>query len=115
MAKELLQGSKGDAKSPPEFAAIWTEVLKKFLNAQIEIIEKLTKSNEWWIGRCLSEANLASKLAANVGQSRSIPEAITAWQEWAGRRFEMMATDSKHFLDDYQRFAEIGAHTLSTG
>jgi hypothetical protein len=77
VAKELLQGSKGDAKSPPEFAAIWTEVLKKFL-AQIEIIEKLTKSNEWWIGRCLSEANLASKLAANVGQSRSIPEAITA-------------------------------------
>jgi hypothetical protein len=91
VAKELLQGSKHDAKSPPEFAAIWTEVLKKFL-AQIEIIEKLTKSNEWWIGRCLSEANLASKLAANIGQSRSIPEAIRAWQEWSGRRFEMVAT-----------------------
>ena len=75
MAKELLQGSKGDAKSAPEFAAIWTEVLKKFL-AQIEIIEKSTKSIEWWIGRYLSEANLASKLAANVGQSRLIPEAI---------------------------------------
>ena len=40
---------------------------------------------------------------------------MTAFQEWSSRRFEMMAEDGKHLLEDSQKFMETGAHLLSTG
>jgi hypothetical protein len=114
VAQERLQRSTDHTEAPLELAAIWSEGFKKFLNAQEELIEKLTNSNEWWIGRYRSEAGLATDLAAKLGASHSISDALKAWQEWAAQRFEMMAKDSKYLLHDRQRFAAI-AHILSAG
>ncbi len=59
---------------------------------------------------------LASEFASKLTQARSIPDAMSTCQEWAGRRFKMMAEDSKHVLTDIQNFMENGlASSRSAG
>jgi hypothetical protein len=58
---------------------------------------------------------LASEFAAKLTRARSIPEAMTACQEWTGRRFEMMAEDGKHAIADTQKFMKTGSRLLSNG
>jgi hypothetical protein len=62
-----------------------------------------------------SEANLASEFASKLTTARSIPDAMTACQEWSSRRFEMMAEDGKHLFADTQKFIEAGARLVSNG
>jgi hypothetical protein len=64
--------------------------------------------------RVQSEANLASEFGSKLAAARSIPDAMIAGQEWATRRFEMMAEDRKH-ATDWQMFTETGARLLSKG
>ena len=59
-------------------------------------------------------SELRFQLASKLTAARSIPDAMTACQEW-GRRFEMMAEDGKHLLSDTQKFMETGAHLLANG
>jgi hypothetical protein len=39
---------------------------------------------------------------------------MAIWQEWAGRRFEMMAEDGKHLFADTQKFMETGTSLVSS-
>jgi hypothetical protein len=44
-----------------------------------------------------------------------MPDAMTACQESANRRVEMIAEDREHLLSDCQKFTETGAHLLWNG
>jgi len=62
-----------------------------------------------------SQAELASEFASKLTAARSIPDAMTACQDWTSRRFEMMAEDGQHLLADTQKFMEAGAHLFANG
>ncbi len=120
MAQKESQSERTEKSSlpnlvPAEFAAMGKKRMEEFANAQTELLDKLQEANRQWIGRMQSEANLASEFAAKLTAARSIPEAMTACQEWTSRRFEMMAEDGKHLLADTQKFMETGARLLSNG
>jgi hypothetical protein len=40
---------------------------------------------------------------------------MAAYQEWASRRFEMMAEDGKHLLADTQKLMEAATRLLPNG
>jgi hypothetical protein len=120
MAQEELHGERTEKSSfadlmPAELAATAKKRVEDFVNAQTELFEKLQESNRRWLERVGSEVNLASEFASKLTAGRSIPDAMTAYQEWATRRFEMMAEDSKQLLSDCQNFTEVGAHFLRGG
>ncbi len=100
---------------PAEFAAMGKKRVEDFVNAQTELLDKLRETNRQWFERVQSEANLASEFAAKLTAARSIPDAMTACQEWTSRRFEMMAEDGKQLFADTQKFMETGARLLSNG
>lgn len=100
---------------PTELAAMGKQRIEDFINAQTELFEKLQESNKHWSERMQSEAKLASDLASKLTSARSIPDAMTACQEWSGRRFEMMTEDGKHLFSDSQKFMETGVRLLSNG
>jgi hypothetical protein len=83
-----------------------------FANAPAQFLDKLEATNRRWFERMQSEAALASEFASKFTMARSIPDAVTACQDWASWRFEMMAEDRDHLLADYQMFTEAGAHFL---
>ena len=98
-----------------QFAAMGQRRIEEFLNARTDLLEKLQELNKQWLERVQSEANLASELASKLTAARSIPDTMTACQEWSNRRFEMMAEDGKHAFADAQKFMETGARLLSNG
>jgi hypothetical protein len=70
--------------------------------------------NQQWLDRIQAEASLASELASKLTAARSVPDAITAYQNWGSRRFEMMAEDTKHLWDDTQKFIQVSARVLQS-
>jgi Phasin protein len=100
---------------PAQFAAMGRERIQAFVKAQTEVLDQLQETNRQWFESVHSEANLASDLASKLTAVHSIPDAMSACQEWTSRRFEMMAEDGKHLLADYQKLMEMGTHLLSNG
>ena len=65
------------------------------------------------MNRIQSEAKLTSEFASHLIAARSIPDAMTACQQWATQKFEMMVDDGKRLFDDTQKFMQTGAAFLS--
>jgi hypothetical protein len=61
-----------------------------------------------------SEAKIASDFANKVMGARSVPEAMTAYQQWANRQLEMTAEDAKRLFADGQKFIEASTRLLSS-
>jgi len=101
--------------APAEFAAMGKKQMEGFASAQSELFEKFEETRRQWLDRVQSETNLASEFASKLTAVRSIPDAMTVYQDWANRWLEMMADDRKHLLADYQTLAETGARFLSSG
>lgn len=100
---------------PAEFAEMGKKRIEDLVHAQTELFEKFQESSKQWLARLQSEANLASDLASRLTSARSIPDAMTACQEWSSRHVEMMAEDGKHLFADAQKFMETGSRFLSNG
>jgi len=99
--------------NPAEFAAFGKNYVEELNTAQTELFGKLQDINRHWLERINSEANLASKFASEFAAAKSIPEAVSAYQEWTKRRFEMMAEDGQHLMADAQKFATTSARLFA--
>lgn len=120
MAQIETHGERTETSSLPnpvsaEFAAIVKKRMEELANAQSELLNELQETNRQWFARMQSEADLASEFGSKLTAARSIPDAMTACQEWTSRRFEMMAEDGKHLLADTQKFIETGVRLMSNG
>jgi hypothetical protein len=100
---------------PTEFGELGKKQIEAFSNAPSELLNNLQQINKHWVGRMQSEANIASELVSNLTAARSIPDAMTACQEWTSRRLEMMVEDGQHVLADTQKLIESGTHFLGNG
>jgi|SRR6516165_672460 len=78
----------------PEVVTMGKQCIEEFFNVQTELLERLQETNQHWLERVQSEAALASKFAAKLTATHSVPEAMTTCQEWTGRQIEMIAEDS---------------------
>ena len=98
-----------------ELAAIGKKRVEECINAQTELLGRLQEKNQQWLDRLQQEANLASEFASKLTAARSIPDAMTACQEWTSQWFEIMTEDSRHLLADTQKLIETGARLMSNG
>lgn len=117
MAKKEGSPDLGHASAfdPAEFAAMTKKRIEDFVNAQSEVLGKFQETNREWLDRLQSEATLTSELASKLTAARSIPDAMTACQNWTNRRLEMMAEDGRHVLADSQKFMEVGTRLVFDG
>jgi Phasin protein len=96
-----------------DVAAETKKRIEQFANAQTQQLDKLQAANRLWLDRIQTEANLASEFASKLSSARSLPEAMTACQDWGKRRVEMMAEDTKHILDDAQSLMQMSAQLFA--
>ena len=101
--------------TPAEFTATAMQRFEEFAKAQTGQFDKFQETNRQWLDRVQAEANLASEFVSKLAAARSIPDAMTAYQEWGSRRFEMMAEDTRHLMDDTQEFMRSSARLLANG
>jgi hypothetical protein len=123
MAQKESHAERAEKSSPTypftfsfaELAAIGSKRIDELAKLQTELLDQLQTSNRQWLDRARSEADFASEFGSKVTAARSIPEAVTACQEWAGRRLELLAEDSRILFADAQKFMETGVRLLSNG
>jgi hypothetical protein len=99
----------------PEMAEMGKKRMEGFVDAQKEMLNNLQESNRQWFDRMQSEAKVASDFANKMMGARSIPDAMTLYQEWANRQLEMTTEDAKRFFADGQKFMECSTRLLSSG
>src|SRR5215813_861900 len=99
----------------PEIAELGKKRMEGFVDAQREMLNSLQETNRQWFDRMQSEAKVASDFANKMMGARSIPDAMTLYQEWANRQLEMTAEDAKRFFADGQKFIECSTRLLSSG
>lgn len=112
------EARKDQAEKSPFNAADFTATAKNrieaFTKAQSELLDNVQEMNWQWLDRIQGEASLASEFASKLTAARSVPEAMTAYQTWGSRRFEMMGEDAKHLWDDAQKFVQASARLLQS-
>ncbi len=78
---------------------------------QQDVLAAFEATSRAWLSRVQSEVDLWSQLAARLGATRSVPEALSACQDVAAQRMQMAADDGKRLSDDCQEI--IGKITRS--
>ena len=100
---------------PASLTEAGTKGIESMMTMQTEFFNAVREINEGWFGRANSEIELTSEFFAKLAAARSIPDAMAASQEWANRRMEMLAEDSRHLLSDGQKIMGAGARSASSG
>jgi len=108
------EASRGDQVEKSPAAMIGLNV-DELIDAQHDIFDKVQATNQEWLDRLRAEADLAAEFTQRFIAARSMPEAMTACYDWAGRRAQMMAGDGKRQIAAYERFWETAARLLSNG
>jgi Phasin protein len=98
---------------PVDFAETAKRRFSELADVQTELVERFQEANKRWLDRAQAEANLAVEFVSKLSSARSIPDATAACQEWGSRRFELMAEDAAHVLDDTQTLMRTSAHLLA--
>lgn len=94
-----------------------TEIGAKSVNVglrmQAEIFDTLHAISRDWMTRATSEAELALNLPNRLSGVRSIPDAISTYQEWLGEMWSMCNEDSLRMVADGQRIMTTGVRCLT--
>ena len=97
----------------PEMAEMGKKRIANFADAQRELLSQIQETNRQWFDRMQSEAKVASDFANKVMGARSVPDAMTACQEWASWQLKTTAEDTKRLCADGQKFIEASTRLLS--
>jgi Phasin protein len=116
MAQEQAerQAQSAAAKRFSEFSATGTKRVEEYLGVQTELVDMIADASRHWLDRMQTEANLASDFASKLTAARTIPDAVTACQEWTSQQLELMEEDGKHLLADTQKLIEAEGRLLSS-
>jgi Phasin protein len=84
-------------------------------NLQRELLEAYEQAGRTWLARVQSELELWSQLAAKLPTTRSLPEAMQAYQEYMTQRMEMAADDGRRLSEDCQKIMQKITTSLTNG
>jgi hypothetical protein len=85
------------------------------LNLQKEMLGAYEEASRAWLARVQSEVALWSGLAAKLAATRSVPEAVAAYQECVAQRMKMAAEDGQRLGDECQKSINKISRALSNG
>jgi Phasin protein len=85
------------------------------LSIQKEFLDAYEQASRAWLARVKSEVDLWSALATKLSTTRSVPEAMSAYQECVAQRMQMAAEDGQRMLEDCQKITQQFTRSLSNG
>ena len=113
MAERIERSAVPNLLAVPEMAEMGKKRIENFVDAQRELLSQIQETNRQWFDRMQSEAKIASDFANKVMGARSVPDAMTACQEWANWQLKTTAEDNKRLCADGQKFIEASTRLLS--
>ena len=85
---------------PTQFLEFGRERSEAMLNMQKELLDAYEQASRAWLARMKSELDLWTGLADKLTATRSVPEALAAYQECAAQRMKMAAEDGQRLSDE---------------
>jgi hypothetical protein len=89
-----------------------TEAMMAMQKDLVDAYEQISRA---WLARLQSEAELWQELAAKVSGSRSVPDALGAYQQCVAQRMQIAADDGRRLLEDSQKIMGTVARSMSKG
>ena len=80
-----------------------------------EFFNALQEMSRDWMGRANAEVELGLKLSKNLTAAHSVPDAITAYQEWLSEEMNARAEDARLLMSNGQKFMDATSRFLSSG
>jgi hypothetical protein len=91
------------------------EQTEAMLGMQKELLSSYEEASRAWLARVKSEVDLWSALAAKLMTTRTVPEALSAYQECVAQRMQMAAEDGQRLVEDCQRLTQQMTRSLGNG
>ena len=100
-------------------ATDWTTATKRSMegvvNAQTELWEQVQATNQHWLDWFNAESKLGADFASKLASAHTIPEAVSVYQEFGRRQFEMIAEDATHFIGEAQKAMQNSVRLFTKG
>jgi hypothetical protein len=115
-ASEAIRATEAAAKAgQTELFKLGQEQSEALLHLQDEILQVYEEASQAWLERVKAEVDLWSDLAARLTASRSIPDALSAYQKCAAERMQMAAEDGRRMTSDVQKMMGKVAQSMPNG
>lgn len=117
MAQRDTQTEKSVAPSllPAGLAELGQKRVEAMMEAQKGLFDEIQDISQHLLDRAKSEGDLAGELVNKLTAARSVPEALSAWQQWGSRRMEIAAEDTQWALSNSFKLMETGTRLFSNG
>src|SRR6476619_6254763 len=91
------------------------ERTEAILTMQKELLSAYEKASHAWLARVKSEVELWTGLAQKLTATRSVPEAVAAYQECVTERMKMAAEDGQRIAEECHKGMNKLSGALSHG
>ena len=100
MAEQSVEGPAPAASGADPYSKLGREQTEASFKIHKDMLEAYEEASRAWLSRVQSEVELWSQLAAKLATTRSIPEALGAYQESVAKRMQMAAEDGRRLADE---------------
>ena len=83
------------------------------MRMQTEMFDTLQTIGHQWLERKTHEAELAFNLPNRLAGARTLPDAVSTYQEWLSEWLAMCNEDSRRFLSDGQKIVATGVRCFT--
>jgi hypothetical protein len=115
MVTQPVNGPASAAAGAESLLKLGREQTEATFKIQKDVLEAYEEASRAWLARVQSEVELWSQLANKLAGTRSIPEALGAYQESVAQRMQMAAEDGKRLSDDCREIMGKIASSLPKG
>ena len=96
-----------------QFAEMGMKSVTAGLRMHRELFETFQDISRDWFARATSEAELAFKLPRQLTNARSVPDALSAYQEWLNEWMSMRGEDGRRLVSDGQKIMDTGVRCFT--
>lgn len=82
---------------------------------QSEVFNALQEISREWMACATAEVEFGLKLSKKLTAARSVPDAVTAYQEWLSEEMGARAEDARRLMSNGQRLMDTSTRLLSNG
>ena len=85
------------------------------LQAQNEFIKTFEEMSQAVMSRATAEIELGVRLTQRLSEAHSLPDVVSACQEWLGKEMNARSEDARQFMSNSQKFIATSTRLFSNG
>ncbi len=99
----------------PEIFDFAKKRVESLLAAQKEMVQTLEGIHQNMFTHVKAENALAAEFISKIGSVRSVPEATSAYHEWASREMELFAEDGRRMFENGEKLLQASRRMFVNG